>query len=103
MESMELKKKAGKFSKRITAFSIVFVVGYTVFALALQYKVGMEPSPTLTEWVYKLFGFELAVNGIIKVFKIKYNIPEEIVSEKSTEEEYNYTEEENSEGSEDLC
>lgn len=102
METTVAKKKAGRFSKRVTLFSIVFVIGYTVFALALQYKVGVEPSPTLTEWVYKLFGFELAVNGLIKVYKIKYNIPEDKVDEKSTEGEYNYSEEV-TEGSDNLC
>jgi len=63
----------GSFSKVVTVASILFVVVYVIVAMSLQFTCQIEPSPTLTTSVFALFGTELAVNGLIKMSKTKYN------------------------------
>ena len=41
-------KKGTRFLKRIVGFCIGFIVAFTVVSMYLNYRVGIELSPTLT-------------------------------------------------------
>lgn len=77
----ETKKKKHTFSKVIVAFSILFVVLYTIISMLLQFTVQIEPSPTLTTCVFSLFGTELAVSGLITINKKKYGCQQSEITE----------------------
>ena len=49
-------KNAIKFSKKIVGFCIGFIVLFTIVSTYLNYRVGIELSPTLTTCVYAFFG-----------------------------------------------
>lgn len=59
--------KGFRFLKCIVIFSIAFIVLFTVISMFLNYRIGLELSPTLTTSVYGFFGTELAVSGLIKI------------------------------------
>ena len=61
-------KNAIKFSKKIVGFCIIFVVLFTITSMYLNYRVGIELSPTLTTCVYAFFGTELASTALIRIF-----------------------------------
>ena len=61
-------KKGTRFLKRIVGFCIGFIVAFTVVSMYLNYRVGIELSPTLTTCVYAFFGTELASTALIRIF-----------------------------------
>ena len=61
-------KKGTRFLKRIVGFCIGFIVAFTVISMYLNYRVGIELSPTLTTCVYAFFGTELASTALIRIF-----------------------------------
>ena len=61
-------KNAIKFSKKIVGFCIGFIVLFTIVSTYLNYRVGIELSPTLTTCVYAFFGTELASTALIRIF-----------------------------------
>ena len=61
-------KNAIKFSKKIVGFCIGFIVLFTIVSTNLNYRVGIELSPTLTTCVYAFFGTELASTALIRIF-----------------------------------
>ena len=61
-------KNAIKFSKKIVCFCIGFIVLFTIVSTYLNYRVGIELSPTLTTCVYAFFGTELASTALIRIF-----------------------------------
>lgn len=61
-------KNTIKFSKKIVGFCIIFVVLFTIISMYLNYRVGIELSPTLTTCVYAFFGTELASTALIRIF-----------------------------------
>lgn len=61
-------KNAIKFSKKIVGFCIGFIVLFTIISTYLNYRVGIELSPTLTTCVYAFFGTELASTALIRIF-----------------------------------
>ena len=60
-------KNAIKFSKKIVGFCIGFIVLFTIVSTYLNYRVGIELSPTLTTCVYAFFGTELASTALIRI------------------------------------
>lgn len=63
--------KKGKFSKLCVACSILFIVIYVIVSLVLQFTIQIPVDSTLTTCVFGFFGTELAVNGLIKINKVK--------------------------------
>ena len=61
-------KNAIKFSKKIVGFCIGFIVLFTIVSTYLNFRVGIELSPTLTTCVYAFFGTELASTALIRIF-----------------------------------
>lgn len=61
-------KNTIKFSKKIVGFCIGFIVLFTIVSTYLNYRVGIELSPTLTTCVYAFFGTELASTALIRIF-----------------------------------
>lgn len=51
----------GKFGRRVLIFCFFFIVLYTGWVMWEQHRTGMEPAPTLTQWVYTFFGIEVAL------------------------------------------
>ena len=60
-------KKGTRFLKRIMGFCIGFIVAFTVVSMYLNYRVGIELSPTLTTCVYAFFGTEILSTAFIRV------------------------------------
>ena len=61
-------KNAIKFSKKIVGFCIGFIVLFTIVSTYLNYRVGIELSPTLTTSAYAFFVTELACTSLIRIF-----------------------------------
>ena len=59
--------KETRFLKRIVIFCISFITIFTIVSMYLNYKVGMELSPTLTSSVYMFFGTELCASMIVRI------------------------------------
>lgn len=62
------KNQKRKFSKTVVVFCIAFIVFYTIIQVYLNYKLGVELSPTLTTCVYAFFGTELSACAFVRVF-----------------------------------
>ena len=60
-------KKGTRFLKRIVGFCIGFIVAFTVVSMYLNYRMGIELSPTLTTCVYAFFGTEILSTAFIRV------------------------------------
>ena len=60
-------KNAIKFSKKIVGFCIGFIVLFTIVSTYLNYRVGIELSPTLTTCVYAFSGTEILSTAFIRV------------------------------------
>lgn len=71
------KNKGARFLKRIVGFSIAFIVLFTIVSVYLNFRIGMELSPTLTTCVYAFFGTELASTALIRIFDKKDKEEEE--------------------------
>lgn len=69
-ESMEVEKVKMSVSNKALIVSIVAVVLYTIVSFVLQFVVGIEPSPTLTECWYHFFTVEIFAIASIKVVKV---------------------------------
>lgn len=61
--------KGLRFLKLMVVFSIGFIVAFTITSMILNYKLGLELSPTLTTSVYGFFGTELAASALIKIIE----------------------------------
>lgn len=59
--------KSSRYLKRIVFFCIAFIVAYTLVSMYINYRLGIEISPTLTSCVYTFFGTELCAASLIKI------------------------------------
>ena len=64
------QKKKRKVSNTMLTISVIIILIYTVAAFILQYRIGVEISPTLTTSVYAFFGGELLFVTGIKISKV---------------------------------
>lgn len=62
------QRRKGLFSRCVIIFSFLFVSGYTVWAMWEQHRTGLEPTPTLTQWVYTFWGMELIMLCFKRIF-----------------------------------
>ena len=69
----EKSKRKKHFANYVVFISLFAVTAYTVTAFILQFKTGLEVSPTLTTCFYGFFGVELASLALIKHGKSKYS------------------------------
>lgn len=56
-----------RFLKYIVLFCIAFITLFTIVSTYLNYRVGIELSPTLTTCVYAFFGTEILSTAFIRV------------------------------------
>ena len=56
-----------RFLKCVVVFCIVFITLFTIISTYLNYRVGIELSPTLTTCVYAFFGTEILSSAFIRV------------------------------------
>lgn len=61
-------RKRGIFGKAVLGISLLFVTVYTVWAAWEQHRTGVEPSPTLTQWVYTFWGIEVTLLCLKRIF-----------------------------------
>lgn len=61
-------KRKGVFGRRVLIFCFLFIMVYTVWVMWEQHQTGMEPAPTLTQWVYTFFGVEVALLCLKRIF-----------------------------------
>lgn len=61
-------RKRGIFGKAVLGVSLLFVTVYTIWAAWEQHRTGMEPSPTLTQWVYTFWGIEVTLLCLKRIF-----------------------------------
>lgn len=54
-------KKGITFMSKTVLFSIAIVIIYTIWTQVAAIVWKVEPNDTLTEWVYKFFGLEVAL------------------------------------------
>lgn len=59
--SIDKINNTGKMSRRIVRYSISFISLYTIAAMIINIKYGIEPSNVLTTSVYGFFGLELVM------------------------------------------
>lgn len=62
------KNHKGVFGRRVLIFCFLFIMVYTVWVMWEQHRTGMEPAPTLTQWVYTFFGVEVALLCLKRIF-----------------------------------
>lgn len=62
------RKHRGTFGRRVLIFCFAFIIIYTAWVMWEQHRTGMEPSPTLTQWVYTFFGVEVALLCLKRIF-----------------------------------
>lgn len=67
MKKLKNFMKETRFLKRIVIFCISFITIFTIVSMYLNYKVGMELSPTLTSSVYMFFGTELCASMVVRI------------------------------------
>lgn len=68
--SHESEKVRMSVSNKALIVSITAVVLYTILSFVLQFTIGIEPSPTLTECWYRFFTAEIFAIASIKVVKV---------------------------------
>lgn len=56
-----------RFLKYVVLFCIAFITLFTIVSTYLNYRVGIELSPTLTTCVYAFFGTEILSTAFIRV------------------------------------
>lgn len=71
--SHESEKVRMSVSNKALIVSITAVVLYTILSFVLQFTIGIEPSPTLTECWYRFFTAEIFAIASIKVVKVFKN------------------------------
>ena len=71
--SPEVEKVRMSVSNKALIVSITAVVLYTIISFILQFTMGIEPSPTLTECWYRFFTAEIFAIASIKVVKVFKN------------------------------
>ena len=71
------KKRKKHFSDYVVFVSLAAVLIYTAVGFILQFKLRIEPSPTLTTCFYSFFGVELITLATIKRAKVKNNTESE--------------------------
>lgn len=65
-------KKAHNFCKCIVIFCIAFIVLYIIVAVAFNFLLQIELSPTLTTCVFGFFGTELGACAFVRIMQGKY-------------------------------
>lgn len=72
-QSVKTRRK-GIFSRRVLLFGFGFIFLYTVWVMWEQHRTGMEPSPTLTQWVYSFWGVEVMMLCLKRIFAKPSNL-----------------------------
>lgn len=87
-ESPEVEKVKMSVSNKALIVSIVAVVLFTIMCFALEFTMGIEPSPTLTECWYRFWTCEIFAIASIKVVKVikDYDKNEPVKNEEGAEE-----------------
>lgn len=62
------RRRKGRFGRRVLIFCFLFILFYTAWVMWEQHRTGMEPAPTLTQWVYTFFGVEVALLCLKRIF-----------------------------------
>lgn len=57
-----------KFSKKIVITCIFVLIIYAIIQIVLSCIFNVELMPTLTQWVYTVFGIELCACALIRIF-----------------------------------
>lgn len=57
-----------KFSKKIVITCILVLIIYAIIQIILSCIFNIELMPTLTQWVYTVFGIELCACALIRIF-----------------------------------
>lgn len=65
-------KKTHNFCKRVVIFCITFIVLYIIVAVAFNFLLQIELSPTLTTCVFGFFGTELGACAFVRIMQGKY-------------------------------
>lgn len=65
-------KKTHNFCKRVVIFCISFIVLYIIVAVAFNFLLQIELSPTLTTCVFGFFGTELGACAFVRIMQGKY-------------------------------
>ncbi len=65
-------KKTHNFCKCIVIFCITFIVLYIIVAVAFNFLLQIELSPTLTTCVFGFFGTELGACAFVRIMQGKY-------------------------------
>lgn len=65
-------KKTHNFCKRVVIFCIAFIVLYIIVAVAFNFLLQIELSPTLTTCVFGFFGTELGACAFVRIMQGKY-------------------------------
>ena len=87
-ESPELEKVKMSVSNKALIASIVAVVLFTILCFVLEFSMGIEPSPTLTECWYRFWTCEIISLCSIKLVKVykNYDKNEPVKNEEGAEE-----------------
>lgn len=98
-------KKTHNFCKCIVIFCITFIVLYIIVAIAFNFLLQIELSPTLTTCVFGFFGTELGACAFVRIMQGKYEqvgtqrqevapdiIPPSVVNNQIVESTENYDE-----------
>ena len=65
------KKKEKPYAQKLIPIIIIAIMGYTILAFILQFKMGIEPSPTLTTAYFSFWGAEIIGLATIRTSKEK--------------------------------
>lgn len=65
------KKKEKPYAQKLIPIIIMAIMGYTIFAFILQFKIGIEPSPALTTAYFSFWGAEIIGLATIRTSKEK--------------------------------
>lgn len=66
-------KKKRTVSNTMLAVVVIAIVGYVAANFVLQYKMGIEVSPTITTCWFAFWGTEIIALTAIKTSKVKHN------------------------------
>lgn len=61
-------KRKGRFGRRVLMISFAAITLYTIWAMWEQHRTGIEPAPTLTQWVYTFWGVEVTLLCLKRIF-----------------------------------
>ena len=70
MNTIETEKVRMSVSNKILITSGLAVIIYKIISFILQFNLGLEPSPTLTEYWYRFWTCEIVVLSGIKISKV---------------------------------